>query len=247
MCWCELEDLSWPKELGGWGIKNLHLFSIALRLKNLWRILHYKGLWYQVLQLKYMKSSSVIDWLRYKRFNSHCASPMWRVFLQTLPWMGNHLAWQVGDGENILLGVDPIVGSHSSFSVPEDLRSYLMDLNIGTLSQTHNSLSNSQSYWYTAEDLDLGGSYKQIWNAYTEGLFCAGIRLSDCPDDIVWDYNKKKGTISARDAYDCIVHSCSASVANHVDSFLWTKALPKKISCFIWLALRNKILTWENL
>ena len=127
-------DLSWPKELGSWGIKNLHLFSIALHLKNLWRILHSKGLWYQVLQLKYMKSSSVIDWLRYKRFNSHCASPMWRVFLQTLPWMGNHLTWQVGDGENILLGVDPIVGSHSSFSLPEDLRSYLEDLNICTLS-----------------------------------------------------------------------------------------------------------------
>ena len=58
---------------------------------------------------------------------------------------------------------------------------------------------------------------------------------------------KKKGTISARDAYDCIVHSCSPPVANHVDSFLWTKALPVKISCFNWLVLRNKILTWKNL
>ena len=75
------KDLLWPKELGGWGIKNLHLFSIALRLKNLWRILHSKGLWYQVLHLKYMKSSSVIDWLKYKRFSSHCASAMWRGFL----------------------------------------------------------------------------------------------------------------------------------------------------------------------
>ena len=30
-------------------------------------------------------------------------------------------------------------------------------------------------------------------------------------------------------------------------ALLWDKDLPKKISCFIWLALRNKILTWENL
>ena len=36
-------------------------------------------------------------------------------------------------------------------------------------------------------------------------------------------------------------------VANLVDSLLWTKAMPVKISCFIWLSLRNRILTWENL
>ena len=43
------KDLSWPKEHGGWGIKNLPWFSLALRLKTFWRILHSKGLWYQFL------------------------------------------------------------------------------------------------------------------------------------------------------------------------------------------------------
>ena len=28
------KTLAWPKEYGGWGIKNLHWFSIALRLKK---------------------------------------------------------------------------------------------------------------------------------------------------------------------------------------------------------------------
>ena len=58
---------------------------------------------------------------------------------------------------------------------------------------------------------------------------------------------KKLGTISARDAYDYIVCSFSPPAANLAESLLWTKALPKKISCFIWLVLRNRILTWENL
>ena len=74
-------DLSWPKEYGGWGIKNLLWFSLALRLKSLWRILHSKGLWFQVLHFKYMKSSSVADWLRCKRFSSCNACVMWRGFL----------------------------------------------------------------------------------------------------------------------------------------------------------------------
>ena len=128
------KDLSWPKEFGGWGIKNLPWFILALRLKKLWRILHSKGLWYQVLHFKYMKGCKVVDWLRYKHFSSRNVSVMWRGFIQALPWMGIHLAWQVGSGENVLLGIDPIVGSHSSFDFPEDLRSYLENLNICTLS-----------------------------------------------------------------------------------------------------------------
>ena len=139
----------------------------------------------------------------------------------------------MGNGDNILLGIDPIVGSHSSFILPEDLRSYLEDLNICTLSQAHNSLINAQSYWFTTDDLDLGGTFKSIWTEYVEGLSGAGIRLTDCPDELVWVYNKKSGSISARNAYDCIVRSSSPPATNPVDSHLWNKALLNKISCFI--------------
>ena len=54
--------------------------------------------------------------------------------MEVIPWMGMHLAWQVGNGDSILLGIDPIVGSHSVFSLPEDLRLYLEDLDICKLS-----------------------------------------------------------------------------------------------------------------
>ena len=117
-----------------------------------------------------MKGLIVAEWIRSKKFSSRNASLMWRGFLQALPWMGIYLAWQVGSGENILLGIDPIVGSHTLFILPEELRSYLEDLNICTLSQAHNSLSNEKCYWFTAEDLDLGGSFKSTWNAYINGL-----------------------------------------------------------------------------
>ena len=153
----------------------------------------------------------------------------------------------MGNGENVLIGIDPIVGIQSSFSLPEDLRSYLEDLNICFLAQAHNSLFPSRCYWYTAEDLNLGGSYSTIWNNYIAGLIGAGIRLIDCSDDLVWTYKKNSGSITAKAAYDCIVCSHIPPAANHADSFLWNKALPNKISCFIWLSLRNRILTWENL
>jgi hypothetical protein len=34
-----------PKEMGGWGIKNIHCFAKSLAAKCVWRSLEGKGLW----------------------------------------------------------------------------------------------------------------------------------------------------------------------------------------------------------
>ena len=241
------QKLSWHKEYEGWGIKNLHWFSISLRLKNIWMALLKGGLWHHVPISKYLKNISVIDWLRNKRFSTRRVSIIWRGFLETLPWLGSFLAWQVGDGKDITIGVDPIIGAHSSYILPEELRTFLEDLDISTLSQAHNILHDAQDYWYMADELGLEGSLKEAWNAYTEGLVNGGIHLSSLDDSLVWDFNKKEGTISAKYAYECIVNSYSPPVGTRTDSLLSNSALPRKIGCFIWLVIRNKILTWDNL
>ena len=153
----------------------------------------------------------------------------------------------MGDGKDILIGVDPIIGAHTSYILPEELRTFLEDLDIGTLSQAHNILPDAQHYWYTADELGLEGLLKEVWNAYTEGLVNGGIHLSSLADSLVWDFNKKEGTISAKYAYECIVNSFSPPVGTRIDSLLWNSALPRKIGFFIWLVIRNKILTWDNL
>ena len=148
------------------------------------------GLWHSVLTTKYMKNLTVVAWLREKRFCTRRVSIIWRGFLQTLPWLGRHLAWQVGNGSDILIGVDPIIGAHSTFTLPEELRSYLEDLDICTLSQARNILPDSQSYWYTADELGIDGVWKEVWDSYIAGLALGGIHLTTQADTLVWDYNK---------------------------------------------------------
>ena len=48
------EILSKPKAMGGWGLKNLSLFSKALRMKSFWRGLTANTLWCKVLSDKYI-------------------------------------------------------------------------------------------------------------------------------------------------------------------------------------------------
>ena len=89
-------DLSWPKKYEGWGIKNLHWFSIALHLKNFWRVLFSDSIRHRALTTKYLKQASVVSWLREKKFSTHGVSAIWRGFIQTIPWMGCHLTWRGG-------------------------------------------------------------------------------------------------------------------------------------------------------
>ena len=157
--------------------------------------------------------------------------------------MGCHLTWQVGNGNDIWIGIDPVIGIPTSHLFPDGLRFYLEDLDIKTLSEACNTLSDSQHYWYSAEELYLDGEWKEVWNSYTRNLDLNGIRLSSQSDSLIWDYNKKDGTISADKVYDCIVKSFSPAMGSRLFKTLWSGTLPRKIGCFSWLVLRNKVLT----
>ena len=71
-----------------------------------------------------MKNLSVHSWLRNKKFRYWNASTIWKGFLETLPWIGRGLLWQVGNGIEIWVGADPIVGLGGSYILSDELRLY---------------------------------------------------------------------------------------------------------------------------
>ena len=89
---------------------------------------------------------------------------------KTLHWIGKGILWQVGNGTYIRLGVDLVVGMGNSFILPGDLRAYLEDYGICTLAQARNTTSFAADYWFTANELDLCGDWKYLWEIYIRGL-----------------------------------------------------------------------------
>ena len=118
-----------------------------------------------------------------------------------------------------------------------------MDLGITILSQARNILPGLHQYWYMAEDLCIAGEWKIAWDNYTRVLEYGRIRLNCQSDYLVWDHNKSDGSVSAKLVYDCIVQSSSSLTGKRLLALIWSGILPKKISCFVWLAMENKILT----
>ena len=154
------QTLARPMDYGGWGIKNIHWFSISLRLRSFWWVLKGTGIWHQVISAKYLKHHTLATWLRNKNFGSRDTSIIWNSFLKTISWLGRCLCWKVGDGWDVLIGSNPIVGISDFHYFPTDLRAYLCDYGITTLQHARNPLINSQAYWLSADDLELGGDWK---------------------------------------------------------------------------------------
>lgn len=201
------------------------------------------GLWFQLLSVKYLKRLSLHCWLRKKSFSLRRVSVIWKGFPLTIPWLGKGLIWKVGNGSSIRLGVDPIVGLGSFFLLPLNLLDYLADYGICSLEHARNQTLHAQNYWFLADDLELRGEWKILWDNYIRGLEFGRIRLSDNSDSLLWTHN----IVTVAMGYDCIVSSfCSEEQTSVLDT-IWKFNIPLKIGCFIWLLGRGLILTWDQL
>ena len=72
-------------------------------------------------------------------------------------------------------------------------------------------------------------------------ICCKHVSLSDQDDRIVWGLGKKGFSVNSL---------YKKKVMDQVSvpyKFLWKSKLPQKIKIFIWLVVRNKILTKDNL
>ena len=71
---------------------------------------------------------------------------IWKGFLHTLSWLRCGLTWQVGNGEDIRIDIDPIMGTEALMILPQELRDYLEDYGIVTLAQARNYTSGDKCY-----------------------------------------------------------------------------------------------------
>ena len=84
----------------------------------------------------------------------------------------------MGNGNNVLIGIDPIIGISDSLTLPIGFREYLEDLDIVTLSHARNTLSGLHKYWYMDDNLCVVGDWNLAWDTFTRSLEIGGIRLN---------------------------------------------------------------------
>ena len=79
------------------------------------------------------------------------------------------------------------------------------DYGICSLEHAQNQTPHAQNYWFSADDLELQGEWKILWDNYIRGLEFGRIRLSDNCDSLLWTHNYYVGPVTVAMGYDYIV------------------------------------------
>jgi hypothetical protein len=133
--WVKWSSLALPKYLGGWGLKNIFLFSKSLAANSSWRLITTDSLWTQVVIQKYIRPASIQDWIRNPLKRFPLASIIWKALVSSFDVIGDSLAWRIGKGNQVWIGRDPWPGCRGAHILSENLIQSLHDKGYLFLSQ----------------------------------------------------------------------------------------------------------------
>ena len=108
----------------------------------------------------------------------------------------------------------------------QDLIEYLHDYGIITLQDAINQFMESQSYWMSVDDLEMGGSWAHCWNEFIEGLKNGGIKLKPFADRILWVQNKRDSMVTVTLVYDLLAKTYLDSHCASPVAWIWQGSFP---------------------
>ena len=173
---------------------------------------------------------------------------IWKAIVKSFHLIERNLAWDVGNGEKVLIGRDSWLGSTHQHILPNDVVEALGRNGFTTL----NHLADPRpaepwnQHWRRAFSLGLGALETIYMERYIRELARANILLTNQEDSLVWEADPA-GVYTPKAGYLCL----SAGVEHREEVWwwrpLWGLKCPAKKKLFMWCVLNNKVRTWDVL
>jgi hypothetical protein len=243
------QSISKSKRDGGWGLKDLTIFNIALLACSFWRAVSTVSIWNTIIMDKYLGSKPLHHWLRIQPVLLTRASSFWRGLVVSSPVIQHWLCWMPGEGREIQLGSDVILGLGDRSLLSPELRTHLRSLNLIALEQIRIVAAESllPDDWMSSSELHLREPLSTEWNLFISALKGAGISLKAEPDALSWAGGDGSGLISAKNLYCALQNRIYTVPCLPWTNKIWRLQLPLKLKLFSWLVGHDKLLTWDVL
>ena len=101
--------------------------------------------------------------------------------------------------------------------------------------------------WKMAQDLGLEQNEVAEWRKYINQLGNNFILLTEDKDKLIWTWNKNDAKFSAKLGYEAMVQLEYQQTECWRWSRTWKLQASLKAILILWLAMNNKLLTWEAL
>ena len=128
------ENISKPWINGGLQIRNMEMQNLALGAKILWKIITRKSSWCKkALWKKYLSRSRLRSLDSPPRVRK--GSVIYSILVKAFPFFSNRLTWISGNGKNIKIWEDSIMGEHSLNQTNglDQIKDHLQSHNLVTL------------------------------------------------------------------------------------------------------------------
>lgn len=84
-----------------------------------------ENLWMTVIKIKYIDLIPMDEWLRSPDKRYPQTSVVWKATLESIKIIEQGLAWHVGNGEKIRLGLDPWVGCNARYALSREVITHI--------------------------------------------------------------------------------------------------------------------------
>ena len=222
-------DVCQPRDQGGLGITNLEIKNISLLCKWLWRLENEEGDWQEMIRAKYLSRKTLVQ-CEASRGNSH----FWNGLLSIKDIFYSCCQRVVGDGCKTRFWEDTWLGRKPLCQLFPRLYNLTFCQHV-TVAKVFN-----QDFDCIRFRRCLYGETLTMWNELLD--MCSQVTLSEEPDRVKWLLTKS-GSFSVKSLY----HYLIARVVAFPFKLLWRLRIPLKVKAFIWLVIKGRILTKDNL
>lgn len=233
------------QEKGGLGIRSPKFLNLALGAKIVWRLITGPTAWWKkALELKYLNCTRQ-QLLDSNIPNRECTK-IWQLCKKAIPFMRQNISKVPGGGSSINFANDKILGQQPLGSKAEviPIVNWLNNKGLHHLSQIAEWDAHTRAWigWHFPEPPNI---LEDSLNTLKKLLHSKAPVQEGNIDGYRWDPTGTHYTVKAGHQYLCD-NTYQMGIWNQW-KLVWKAEAPPKVKFFIWLLLRGKTLTAENL
>ena len=143
----------------------------------------------------------ITNWIRIPNKSFKNGSIRWKSMVLAFPLIGTWIAWEIGNGKSIRIGLDPWVGAGEDYRLPQTVLNKLGEQRCYKLADAKVQIPNytSRTRWKEANEFQLEGEEAECWQDYIKLLETNCVCLEeDTKDKIIWTRNAEDGEFTTK-------------------------------------------------
>ena len=134
----------------------------------------------------------ITDWIRSPNKTFKNGSVGWKSMVLAFPLIGTWIAWEIGNGKSIRIGLEPWAGAGEDYRLPQLVLNKLGEQRCHKLTNAQVQIPDytGRTRWKEASDFQLEGEDVEYWQYYIKLLETNCLFLEDgTKDKLIWTRN----------------------------------------------------------